>query len=334
MAGDWSGLPDPVAPARRVGAFAELGQGEFGLLVDANGHLAVVPAGRRPPPAPPGRWARGPDRPGRRGEPGAARFPVEGARRSYRSPAVPDDPTPSRLASPGPSRRAEPADPRGHRDPPARLPADPGRAGAVGHHHRLLGAAGPLAQVNAAKVRKDLSLLGSFGTRGAGYDPAFLIAQIDRPLGVDEDWSVVIVGIGNLGRALTRSQGFASRGFDVTALFDVDPDVIGEEIDGVGVRHMDDLPRSPPSGPRIGVITTPGWAAQRVADLLVEAGVRSLLNFAPRVLDVPPHVQLRYVDLSIELQVLGFYQSRMADAPTDNRMPVIRSIGLTTSPSE
>ena len=98
-----------------------------------------------------------------------------------------------------------------------------------------------LARVNAAKVRKDLSLLGSFGTRGSGYDPEFLIAQIDRALGVDENWSVAMVGIGNLGRALTNSAGFASRGCQVTSLFDVDPAVVGEEIRGMRVRHMDEL---------------------------------------------------------------------------------------------
>ena len=176
-----------------------------------------------------------------------------------------------------------------------------------------------LAAVNAAKVRKDLSLLGSFGTRGSGYDPAYLIDQIERALGVDKNWTIAVVGIGNLGRALTNSEGFASRGFNVTAIFDVDPAVIGEEIKGLRVRHMDEIAtlRST-ERPAIGVITTPGWAAQEVANLLVAVGVTSLLNFAPRVLTVPPHVHLRYVDLSIELQVLGFYRSRL-DEPTQPR---------------
>ena len=170
-----------------------------------------------------------------------------------------------------------------------------------------------MARVNAAKVRKDLSLLGSFGTRGAGYDAAFLAEQIDRELGLDREWPVVIVGIGNLGRALAHSQGFTSRGFRVTALFDVDPEVIGEEIDGVPVRHIGDLGAFAAEHPvSIGIIATPAPAAQTVADRLVEADVRSVLNFAPRVLTVPPDVQLRYVDLSIELQVMSFYRSRMA----------------------
>jgi redox-sensing transcriptional repressor len=191
-----------------------------------------------------------------------------------------------------------------------------------------------LARVNAAKVRKDFSLLGSFGTRGSGYDPAFLISQIDRALGVDENWQVTVVGIGNLGRALTNSAGFASRGFQVTSLFDVDPAVVGEEIKGIEVRHMDEIAALRPSQcPDIGVITTPGWAAQQVADLLVQVGVTSLLNFAPRVLEVPSQVHLRYVDLSIELQVLGFYRARnegdrkQAAADT-GQVPLIRSVGL------
>lgn len=196
-----------------------------------------------------------------------------------------------------------------------------------------------LARVNAAKVRKDLSLLGSFGTRGSGYDPELLIAQIDRALGVDENWSVAIVGIGNLGRALTNSAGFASRGCHVTSLFDVDPAVVGEEIRGMTVRHMDELAKlRPHERPDIGVITTPGWAAQQVAELLVRAGVTSLLNFAPRVLNVPPNVQLRYVDLSIELQVLGFYRARKDDlgraAVSDDgsAVPLMRSVGMSPGP--
>lgn len=195
-----------------------------------------------------------------------------------------------------------------------------------------------LARVNAAKVRKDLSLLGSFGTRGSGYDPGFLISQIDRALGVDENWAVAIVGIGNLGRALTNSAAFASRGCQVTALFDVDPAVVGEEIRGMKVCHMDEIASLRPADcPDIGVITTPGWAAQGVADLLVRAGVTSLLNFAPRVLDVPSTVQLRYVDLSIELQVLGFYRARREElghtgTEGEEQAALIRSVGLSPGP--
>jgi len=190
-----------------------------------------------------------------------------------------------------------------------------------------------LARVNAAKVRKDLSLLGSFGTRGSGYDADFLIAQIDRALGMDENWSVAIVGIGNLGRALTNSAGFASRGCQVTSLYDIDPGVVGEEIRGMKVRHMDEIASLRAADcPDIGVITTPGWSAQGVADLLVRAGVSSLLNFAPRVLHVPAQVHVRYVDLSIELQVLGFYRAREEAAARagdgGEPVPLIRAVGM------
>ncbi len=191
------------------------------------------------------------------------------------------------------------------------------------------------ARVNAAKVRKDLSLLGSFGTRGAGYDAAFLIEQIDRQLGLDRVWPVVIAGIGNLGRALARSQGFAARNFKVAALLDTDPAIIGERVDGVVVHHPDDLPSLAEEVPlAIGVIATPASGAQRVADQMVEAGVRSILNFAPAVLEVPPPVLLRYVDLSIELQVMSFYQSRIPGDGSEDRMPVIRSIGLSSSSTD
>ena len=190
------------------------------------------------------------------------------------------------------------------------------------------------ARVNAAKVRKDLSLLGSFGTRGAGYDAAFLIEQIDHQLGLDRVWPVVIAGVGNLGRALARSQGFAARNFRVAALFDTDSTIIGEEVDGIVVRHPDELSRVAAGLPlAIGVITTPPSVAQRVADTMVGAGVRSILNFAPRVLEVPPEVLLRYVDLSIELQVMSFYQSRLEDNAPAVTMPSIRSVGVTSPPA-
>jgi NADH/NAD ratio-sensing transcriptional regulator Rex len=133
------------------------------------------------------------------------------------------------------------------------------------------------AQVNAAKVRKDLSLLGSFGTRGAGYDAAFLIEQIDRQLGLDRAWPVVIAGIGNLGRALAHSRGFTARNFNVAALLDTDPTIIGQQVEGVVVRHLDDLPViAAEEHLSIGVITTPASVAQRVADMMASAGVRSI----------------------------------------------------------
>jgi redox-sensing transcriptional repressor len=170
-----------------------------------------------------------------------------------------------------------------------------------------------LAGVNAAKVRKDLSYLGSYGTRGVGYDVEFLLYQISRELGLTQDWPVVIVGLGNLGHALANYRGFSARGFRVVALFDADPSKVGERIGDLVVRHLDDLSDvAEQEHPAIGVIATPAPAAQSVADRLVAAGVSAILNFAPVVLNVPADVSIRKVDLSIELQILSFYQQRQA----------------------
>jgi redox-sensing transcriptional repressor len=168
-----------------------------------------------------------------------------------------------------------------------------------------------MAGVNAAKVRKDLSYLGSYGTRGVGYDVEFLLYQISRELGLTKDWPVVIVGLGHLGHALANYRGFQERGFQVVALVDADAARVGEQVAGVSVRHVDELPLiATQLRPAIGIIATPASAAQTVADQLVEAGVTAILNFAPAVLSVPAHVSLRKVDLSIELQILSFYQQR------------------------
>jgi redox-sensing transcriptional repressor len=165
------------------------------------------------------------------------------------------------------------------------------------------------AGVNAAKVRKDLSYLGSYGTRGVGYDVEYLLEQMRRALGMTQDWPVVIVGIGNLGAALANYGGFGSRGYPVAALVDADPSTVGRRFGDLVVRPASDLATVvEEAGIAIGVITTPASAAQGVADALVEAGVRSILNFAPTVITVPDGVSLRKVDLAVEMQILSFYQ--------------------------
>ena len=180
-----------------------------------------------------------------------------------------------------------------------------------------------LAGVNAAKVRKDLSYLGSYGTRGVGYDVEYLLYQISRELGLTQDWPVAIVGFGNLGHALANYRGFGERGFRIVALFDDDPAKVGESVGGLRVRPIDDLPAvAAGGGIAIGIIATPAAAAQAVADRLVAAGITSILNFAPAVLGVPEHVSLRKVDLSIELQILSFYQQRQT-SPDDVRPDVL-----------
>ena len=168
-----------------------------------------------------------------------------------------------------------------------------------------------LAGVNAAKVRKDLSYLGSYGTRGVGYEVEFLLFQIRRELGLTQDWPVAIIGVGNLGHALANYGGFSARGFRVVALLDADEAKVGERVGSLVVRPLEDLPDVVAhEGVAIGIIATPAHAAQDVADRLVAAGVTSILNFAPSVLTVPESVSLRKVDLSIELQILSFYQQR------------------------
>lgn len=170
-----------------------------------------------------------------------------------------------------------------------------------------------LAGVNAAKVRKDLSYLGSYGTRGVGYEVEYLMFQISRELGLTQDWPVVILGIGNLGHALANYRNFSARGFRIVALLDSDEAKVGEEVGGLVVRHLEDLGTVVAEhGIAIGIIATPAQVAQEVADRLVAAGVRSILNFAPAVLSVPEGVSLRKVDLSIELQILCFYEQRAA----------------------
>ena len=192
---------------------------------------------------------------------------------------------------------------------------------------RVLGAAGPhagtisseelaaRAGVNAAQVRKDLSFLGSYGTRGVGYDVEFLLRQINRQLGLDGEQRVAIVGTGNLGHALASYGGFPSRGFHVVAAFDADPVKVGSVVGGTAVEPMSRLAEVVRSaGVDIGVITTPAAAAQAVADALVGAGVGCILNFAPVTITVPADIALRQVDLGVELQILSYYRRRAAAA--------------------
>jgi redox-sensing transcriptional repressor len=167
------------------------------------------------------------------------------------------------------------------------------------------------AGVTSAKVRKDLSYLGSYGTRGVGYDVDVLVDRIAVRLGLTEDRAVMLVGVGNLGHALAHYGGFPARGFRIVALVDADPARTGELVGGVEIRPVDELERLiEDCQVTIGVICTPGAAAQRVCDRLVAAGVTSILNFAPVVLSVPDVVDVRKVDLAVELQILSFHEAR------------------------
>jgi redox-sensing transcriptional repressor len=170
------------------------------------------------------------------------------------------------------------------------------------------------AGVNSAKLRKDLSYVGSYGTRGVGYDVEVLVGHIERILGLTRKHSVAVVGIGNLGHALANYGGFLSRGFPVAALFDVDDDLTGVPVGGIPVNHIDDITTVCAAREiSIGVIATPPQAAQAVCDRLVSAGVQCILNFAPVVLQVPDDVEVRKVDLAVEMQILSFHVARRAD---------------------
>ncbi|MBQ0922751.1 redox-sensing transcriptional repressor Rex [Saccharopolyspora endophytica] len=167
------------------------------------------------------------------------------------------------------------------------------------------------AGVNSAKLRKDLSYIGSYGTRGVGYEVEVLIGQIERTLGLTRKHSVAVVGIGNLGHALANYGGFPGRGFPVSALFDLDDDLVGVPVGGIPVSHIDDIVEvCSEREVTIGVIATPTQGAQEVCDRLVAGGVMCILNFAPIVLQVPEHVEVRKVDLAVEMQILSFHVAR------------------------
>jgi len=184
-----------------------------------------------------------------------------------------------------------------------------------------------LAGVNAAKVRKDLSYLGSYGTRGVGYEVGYLVFQIRRELGLTHDWPVVIVGAGNLGQALAGYGGFGERGFPVVGIVDIDTAKVGSVLGGLRVRHIDELAQLVQSKRvHIGVIATPPPAAQDAADRLVRAGVTSILNFASTVLTVPRAIEVRKVDLAVELQILSYHEQRRAGG-------AIHAVGATRTAS-
>ncbi|WP_088188361.1 redox-sensing transcriptional repressor Rex [Desulfosporosinus sp. FKA] len=161
--------------------------------------------------------------------------------------------------------------------------------------------------VSPAQVRKDLAYFGEFGTRGVGYNVKDLRQHILRILGLSVDWSVALVGAGHLGLALSSYKGFRERGFIITSIFDSDPDKIGTKIGDVEILpidHIEEVTRQ--NQTQIGIIAVPSSVAQEIADKLIKAGVQAILNFAPVVLNVPPEIELRNVDLAVNLEVLTF----------------------------
>jgi len=161
--------------------------------------------------------------------------------------------------------------------------------------------------IQDAQVRKDLTHLGSLGQPGVGYRVPQLITAIRRALGIDRTWTAILVGAGNLARALLRYQGFREQGFHIAAVFDSDPSKVGQRVEGVPVRSLDELPaRVRELGAELGILTVPAEAAQPVAEALAGAGIRGVLNFAPAVLRLPAGVRLVNVDLAIQLEQLAF----------------------------
>jgi len=169
------------------------------------------------------------------------------------------------------------------------------------------GQLGEALGITDAQVRKDLTHLGHLGQPGIGYPVRELIVAIRRVLGIDRDWTVVMVGVGNLARALLRYRGFQQRGFRIVALFDSDPGKVGLAVDGLTVHPPEAMAEViAATGAELGVVAVPSEAAQGVADALVAAGVRGVLNFAPVVLRLPETVSLVSVDLTVQLEQLAF----------------------------
>ncbi|WP_427015514.1 redox-sensing transcriptional repressor Rex [Pseudarthrobacter sp. P1] len=178
------------------------------------------------------------------------------------------------------------------------------------------------AGVGSSNVRKDLSYLGSYGTRGVGYDVAHLSRNIAQALGLTHEWRVAIVGAGNLGRALAGYAGFESRGFDVVALMDADPLLIGNEVGWLRISDVADLEAVlERTRANMVVLALPSAAVQQMCDRVVAAGVRSILSFAPVVVQVPDNVTLRKVDMATELQILAYHAQRAQEQDLERALP-------------
>lgn len=185
-----------------------------------------------------------------------------------------------------------------------------------GQHTISSGQLGTLLGFSDAQVRKDLGFFGQFGYPGVGYRCDELIRAMRDILGTNQPWPVVMVGVGNLGQALLGYRGFGRQNFSIHTAFDADPAKVGQTIQGIPVRHLDDLPEVVRgSGIRLGMIVVPAEHAQAVADRLVAAGIEGIVNFAPVTLSLPPHVQIVAVDLAIELEQLSFAVTNMLAKP-------------------
>jgi len=167
---------------------------------------------------------------------------------------------------------------------------------------------GEMVGISAAQIRKDISQFGEFGKQGTGYSISFLIERLRAILKVERIWDVAVIGAGDVGHALARYQGFVNRGFRVSMVFDSDPQKIGQKIDAFIIQdlaRMVEMIRS--ADIKIAMMTVPAAAAQEVADKLVQAGVKAILNYAPINLNVPPDVRVQYIDPATHLQRMTYY---------------------------
>ena len=162
--------------------------------------------------------------------------------------------------------------------------------------------------ISAAQIRKDISQFGEFGKQGTGYSIAYLLDKLKEILKVDRKWDVALIGAGDMGHALARYQGFTNRGFQIVMVFDNNKEKVGQKIDGFTIEDADKLvERIKSAGIKMAMLTVPAPAAQGVAEKLVQAGVRAILNYAPISLNVPSNVKVQHIDPATHLQRMTYY---------------------------
>jgi len=167
---------------------------------------------------------------------------------------------------------------------------------------------GELLDISAAQIRKDLSHFGELGKRGTGYEIDFLIEELDQILNIDKVWDMVVIGAGDVGHALARYNGFRNRGFQVSAIFDSDPEKIGTKISELKIRDMKNVKSFiKDKGIKIALLATPATAAQQVTNELIDAGIKSILNYAPIYLKVPDDIHVEHIDPAVHLQKLSYF---------------------------
>ena len=162
--------------------------------------------------------------------------------------------------------------------------------------------------ISAAQIRKDLSQFGEFGKQGTGYNIEFLMDQLRQILKLNRVWDIAVVGAGDVGHALARYQGFLDRGFQVTMIFDSDPNKVGTKLDDFTIKDIANIAKEIRSGGvKVAMVATPAAYAQEVVDQLVDAGVQAILNYAPIQISTPPNVRVQYIDPATHLQRMSYY---------------------------